>query len=110
MWNRSSQDLPEGDDGGRPFLVIDEGQDMPPQFYHALVALGFDRFFVVADQNQQITEKNRQSEGNRGLSSHRYGRGDRTQAELSQSSSRGEVGRRVLHRRSGEPAPGDPAG
>ena len=52
------QDLPEGDDGGRPFLVIDEGQDMPPQFYHALVALGFDRFFVVADQNQQITEKN----------------------------------------------------
>ena len=52
------QDLPEGDDGGHPFLVIDEGQDMPPQFYHALVALGFDRFFVAADQNQQITEKN----------------------------------------------------
>ena len=52
------RDLREGDDGERPFLVIDEGQDMPPQFYNALVALGFDRFFVVADQNQQITEKN----------------------------------------------------
>jgi superfamily I DNA and RNA helicase len=37
-----------------PYLVIDEGQDMPPQFYQALVALGFENFFVVADQNQQI--------------------------------------------------------
>ena len=52
------QDLPEGDDGRRPFLVIDEGQDMPRQFYDALVGLGFDRFFVVADQNQQITKRN----------------------------------------------------
>jgi len=52
------QDLPEGDERPYPFLVIDEGQDMPPQFYDALVRLGFDRFFVVADQNQQITEKN----------------------------------------------------
>ncbi len=40
------------------FLVIDEGQDMPREFYNALVRLGFDRFFVVADQNQQITEAN----------------------------------------------------
>ena len=40
-----------------PFLVIDEGQDMPPQFYRSLVALGFERFFVAADQNQQITEQ-----------------------------------------------------
>ena len=39
-----------------PFLVIDEGQDMPPCFYHALAELGFEHFFVVADQNQQITE------------------------------------------------------
>ena len=31
---------------------------MPPQFYQALVALDFKRFFVVADQNQQITDKN----------------------------------------------------
>ncbi|WP_177419557.1 3'-5' exonuclease [endosymbiont of Lamellibrachia barhami] len=37
-----------------PFLVIDEGQDMPPQFYQALANLGFEKFYVVADQNQQI--------------------------------------------------------
>lgn len=40
-----------------PFLVIDEGQDMPPQFYRVLVALGFERFFVAADQNQQIRDE-----------------------------------------------------
>ena len=51
------QDLPP-DETPRPILVVDEGQDMPPQFYDALVALGFDRFFVVADQNQQITDNN----------------------------------------------------
>ncbi len=37
-----------------PFLVIDEGQDMPPAFYNALTNLGFKDFYVVADQNQQI--------------------------------------------------------
>ena len=37
-----------------PFLVIDEGQDMPPAFYKALIGFGFENFFVVADQNQQI--------------------------------------------------------
>lgn len=37
-----------------PYLIIDEGQDMPPQFYEALVNLGFENFYVVADQNQQI--------------------------------------------------------
>lgn len=42
----------------RPQLVIDEGQDMPPQFYETLIHMGFERFFVVADQNQQITEVN----------------------------------------------------
>ncbi len=40
-----------------PFLVVDEGQDMPPQFYGTLVALGFERFFVAADQNQQIHDE-----------------------------------------------------
>ena len=40
-----------------PFLVIDEGQDMPPAFYHALAELGFEHFYVVADQNQQITDE-----------------------------------------------------
>ena len=36
------------------YLIIDEGQDMPPQFYQSLVNLGFENFYVVADQNQQI--------------------------------------------------------
>jgi DNA helicase II / ATP-dependent DNA helicase PcrA len=40
-----------------PFVIIDEGQDMPPSFYLALAELGFEHFFVVADQNQQITEQ-----------------------------------------------------
>ena len=31
---------------------------MPKAFYNALIGLGFDRFFVVADQNQQINEAN----------------------------------------------------
>ena len=50
--------LPETNDRQAPLLVIDEGQDMPREFYNVLVSLGFDRFFVVADQNQQITEAN----------------------------------------------------
>ena len=50
--------LPDDETPRQPFLVIDEGQDMPPKFYNALVSLGFDRFFVVADQNQQITDAN----------------------------------------------------
>ena len=45
------------DADSRSFLVIDEGQDMPPQFYKALIGMGFESFFVVADQNQQIIEK-----------------------------------------------------
>ncbi len=45
-------------DTNRPFLVIDEGQDMPRQFYASLISLGFENFFVVADQNQQITDAN----------------------------------------------------
>ena len=52
------QSLPDEETLPRPFLVIDEGQDMPPAFYKSLIDLGFDRFFVVADQNQQITEAN----------------------------------------------------
>ena len=35
-------------------LVIDEGQDMPPAFYSALTNIGFENFYIVADQNQQI--------------------------------------------------------
>lgn len=41
-----------------PSLVIDEGQDMPVAFYRTLVDFGFEDFFVVADQNQQITDAN----------------------------------------------------
>ena len=51
-------DLPASLAIDRPFLVIDEGQDMPPQFYRSLLNLDFKNFFVVADQNQQITEEN----------------------------------------------------
>ena len=50
--------MPDDETPRPPFLVIDEGQDMPREFYNALVGLGFERFFVVADQNQQITEAN----------------------------------------------------
>ena len=50
--------LPSSNEHTKPYLVIDEGQDMPPQFYETLVALGFENFFVVADQNQQIIEEN----------------------------------------------------
>ena len=50
--------LPAGEVPPRPFLVIDEGQDMPRGFYDTLANLGYEHFFVVADQNQQITEAN----------------------------------------------------
>jgi DNA helicase IV len=46
--------MPQQDSTDMPFLIIDEGQDMPPGFYQALANLGFEHFFVVADQNQQI--------------------------------------------------------
>jgi DNA helicase-2/ATP-dependent DNA helicase PcrA len=38
------------------FLIIDEGQDMPPEFYESLVSLEFENFFIVADQNQKIVD------------------------------------------------------
>lgn len=41
-------------DHSNKFLIIDEGQDMPPAFYRTLYDLGFDNFYVAADQNQQI--------------------------------------------------------
>ncbi len=50
--------MPEGDRPQTPFPVIDEGQDMPLQFYNAPESPGFNRFFIVADQNQQITDNN----------------------------------------------------
>jgi DNA helicase IV len=39
-------------------LIIDEAQDMPPMFYETLICANFTNFFLVADQNQQITEEN----------------------------------------------------
>ena len=39
-------------------LIIDEGQDLPPEWYNAVESLNVESFFVVADQNQQITEHN----------------------------------------------------
>ena len=56
-WIRASEiiaALPHLGDALHPFLIIDEGQDMPPEFYQALANLGFENFYVVADQNQQI--------------------------------------------------------
>jgi len=35
-------------------LIIDEGQDMPKEFYGALISLGYENFYVAADQNQQL--------------------------------------------------------
>jgi len=48
--------LVETDSLDKQYLVIDEGQDMPQDFYQVLTNLGFENFFVVADQNQQIIE------------------------------------------------------
>ncbi len=48
------QDLEVIEDQCDKFLVIDEGQDMPPAFYKTLRKLGFKNFYVAADQNQQI--------------------------------------------------------
>ena len=48
------QSLTDIEDQSKRFLVIDEGQDMPPAFYRTLAHLGFENFYVAADQNQQI--------------------------------------------------------
>ena len=39
-------------------LIIDEGQDMSIGFYESLFHCGYENFFIVADQNQQITNEN----------------------------------------------------
>lgn len=46
------------DPPGSFYIFIDEGQDMAPDFYTALIRLGYENFFVVADQNQAITSEN----------------------------------------------------
>jgi superfamily I DNA/RNA helicase len=35
-------------------LIVDEGQDMPPDYYERLMDFGYENFFIVADQNQQL--------------------------------------------------------
>jgi superfamily I DNA/RNA helicase len=39
-------------------IIIDEGQDKPEKYYESLMCFGIENFFIVADQNQQITEDN----------------------------------------------------
>ena len=39
-------------------VIIDEGQDKPIKYYETLMYFGIKNFFIVADQNQQITEDN----------------------------------------------------
>ncbi len=59
-WKAISQSVGAAEDlpaAAPRYLVIDEGQDMPPYFYRVLADLGFEHFFVVADQNQRITEQ-----------------------------------------------------
>ena len=49
--------IPDGEElplGEKHFLLVDEGQDMPPQFYATLAAWGVENFYIVADQNQQL--------------------------------------------------------
>lgn len=48
------QSLDNSEDQSSTFLVIDEGQDMPPDFYQLLSQFGYENFYVTADQNQQI--------------------------------------------------------
>lgn len=40
------------------YLIIDEGQDMPPGFYQFLNAIPFENIFVAADFNQAIGHEN----------------------------------------------------
>lgn len=37
-----------------PYLIIDEGQDMPKEFFWALADLGYEHIFVAADFNQVL--------------------------------------------------------
>ena len=39
-------------------IIVDEGQDKPPKYYESLLHFGIENFFIVADQNQQITKEN----------------------------------------------------
>ena len=49
------------DNSPKPYVIIDEGQDMPVSFYEFLMEVGYENFFVVADQNQRIQEQSNSS-------------------------------------------------
>jgi len=57
-WSEILGTAPSKNIDSLPYLIIDEGQDMPPEFYKALINIGFENFYVVADQNQRISEYN----------------------------------------------------
>lgn len=40
------------------FIIVDEAQDMPVDFYEAMLCLGHSNILLVADQNQTITNQN----------------------------------------------------
>lgn len=54
MKNLESKDIEEK----TCHIIIDEGQDKPTKYYETLMYFGIKNFFIVADQNQQITEDN----------------------------------------------------
>ncbi len=45
------------DESNTLYFVVDEGQDLPQGFYESIMTLGYENFFIVADQNQQITDE-----------------------------------------------------
>jgi superfamily I DNA/RNA helicase len=52
------QDFELDNEPEKQHLIIDEGQDMATSYYKCLEGFGFQNFFIVADQNQQITNEN----------------------------------------------------
>lgn len=52
------EDFDEKHDYSDVSVIVDEGQDLPEKWYESLEALNIDNFYIVADQNQQITEHN----------------------------------------------------
>ena len=56
LWGQVLEALAEKDDDENTYLIIDESQDMPPEFYQCIASLGLENLFVVADQNQAIED------------------------------------------------------
>lgn len=63
-WNAAFQKIKENEKvliDNKIHIIVDEGQDMPPEFYRFLLRVGFENVFVVADQNQQIVPESNSS-------------------------------------------------